>query len=523
LRVIFVLFDSLNREAMGCYDDESSLTPNIDKFASRAVTFDKHYVGSLPCMPARRDMHTGRLNFMHRAWGPLEPFDNSFAKCLGQEGIYTHLISDHSHYFEDGGAGYATSFESWDFIRGQEADPWIAMVQPPLDRFKEIYSEKQYPFSDVNPSSFTRATTSTVAWMRTRNAINNTAIKTEADFPVVKCFDSALSFIDQNKDADDWFLQIEAFDPHEPFHAPDRFRDAETQTDHGGLLNWPYYDRVTESAKEIAEIRSNYAALIKMCDENFGRLIEVMDREQMWDDTCVILTSDHGYLLSEHEWWAKNRMPYYEEISHIPLCIWHPDTANQAGTRRSAVTQTPDLMPTFLDLFNVTVPTEVTGQSLIPLLWEDSAQEKSAMFGMFAGPIGITDGKFTYYHYPDDLNGKGFNEYTLAPSRMMGAFEIEELTDLSLSPPFDFTKNIKLLKVTSWPGAKRPPTDQKGGLADAETVLFDVEADPKQTQPIKDKKIIAKLKDEIVRNLRSHDAPQEFYGLYGFRNDEVPV
>ena len=81
MRAIFVLFDSLNRTAMGCYGPTNVRTPNFDRFAKRAVTFDTHFVGSLPCMPARRDLHTGRLNFMHRSWGPLEPFDNSLPNC----------------------------------------------------------------------------------------------------------------------------------------------------------------------------------------------------------------------------------------------------------------------------------------------------------------------------------------------------------------------------------------------------------------------------------------------------------
>ena len=82
MRTIFVLFDSLIRNGLGCYGGTSIATPNFDRFARRAVTFDNHYVGSLPCMPARRDLHTGRLNFMHRSWGPLEPFDNSFPEQM---------------------------------------------------------------------------------------------------------------------------------------------------------------------------------------------------------------------------------------------------------------------------------------------------------------------------------------------------------------------------------------------------------------------------------------------------------
>ena len=146
MKSVFVLFDSLNKSAMSNYGSDAVETPNFERFARKAMTFNNHYVGSLPCMPARRDMHTGRLNFMHRSWGPLEPFDNSFPQLLRDNGIYSHLISDHLHYFEDGGSGFHTRFNTWEYIRGQEHDPWVAMVQPPIERFKEKFDPRNYDF-----------------------------------------------------------------------------------------------------------------------------------------------------------------------------------------------------------------------------------------------------------------------------------------------------------------------------------------------------------------------------------------
>ena len=120
MKAIFVLFDSLCRTAMGCYGPTPVRTPNFDRFAQRAVTFDTHFVGSLPCMPARRDMLTGRLTFLHRSWGPLEPFDNAMPELLNASGVYSHLITDHAHYWEDGGATYHNRYNSFEFVRGQE-------------------------------------------------------------------------------------------------------------------------------------------------------------------------------------------------------------------------------------------------------------------------------------------------------------------------------------------------------------------------------------------------------------------
>jgi arylsulfatase A-like enzyme len=84
MRTVFMLFDSLNRLSLGPYGSNKISTPNFDRLAKRSVTFDKHYVGSMPCIPARRDLQTGRLSFLHRSWGPMEPFDNSFPEILGR-------------------------------------------------------------------------------------------------------------------------------------------------------------------------------------------------------------------------------------------------------------------------------------------------------------------------------------------------------------------------------------------------------------------------------------------------------
>lgn len=251
MKVIFVLFDSLNRGALSPYGCNTIRTPNFQRLAERSITFDNHFVGSLPCMPARRDMHSGRLNYMHRSWGPLEPFDNSFPRILSSEGIYSHIISDHFHYFEDGGTGYTNAFDSWEFIRGQENDPWVAMVEPPIERLKKKFSEKHYDFGSIDPKKATRDRMPRQVWKRLRNALNRERVRKDDDFPTIACFNRGVDFLDTNHEAKNWFLQIEAFDPHEPFHAPQRFKDMYPSTWKGGILDWPKYEKVVESPEEI--------------------------------------------------------------------------------------------------------------------------------------------------------------------------------------------------------------------------------------------------------------------------------
>lgn len=502
MKTVFVLFDSLNRAALGCYGSKEVATPNFDRFSKRALTFDRHYVGSLPCMPARRDIHTGRLNFMHRSWGPLEPFDNSMPQMLAEAGVYTHLISDHFHYFEDGGATYHSRYKTWEFVRGQEYDPWIAMVQPPLERFKKEFSDKHYNVP-TEPK-------------RLQHQVNREILREEHEFPGPQCFERAFAFLDMNRDADNWMLHLECFDPHEPFHAPEKYKAAYRTSYAGGILDWPKYAPVRESPEEIAEIRANYAALVSMCDAYFGKLLDYFDAHHLWKDTCLVLTTDHGFLLSEHDWWGKNLTPYYEEISHIPMIMHHPDFAGRAGERVSSLTQTVDLMPTLLDIHGVAIPAEVTGSSIMWIA-RGEASHDALLFGMFGGPVAITDGRYSYFLYPKNLFDESLGEYTMMPMHMKGFFSSDELATATVAEPFDFTKGLKVTRYKALKSARRPPGLDGTKFGAFATAVYDNVNDPNQLNPIRDGAREDRFKHRMAQLLAVHDTPPEFFEWVGLR------
>ena len=191
MKCVFLLFDSLNRHALSCYADNTIPTPNFARLAQRSTVFERHFVGSLPCMPARRDIQTGRLNFLHRGWGPLEPFDHSLAAILRDSGIATHLITDHYHYFEDGGAGFHGRYSSWDFIRGQEKDKWRPPIDPVPARWAARFDQRQHDFSpDINS--------------KLPYYINRDHLEATGAYPLAQCFDAARGFLDAHHASDDW-------------------------------------------------------------------------------------------------------------------------------------------------------------------------------------------------------------------------------------------------------------------------------------------------------------------------------
>ena len=313
-------------------------------------------------------------------------------------------------------------------------------------------------------------------------------------------------------------LQIECFDPHEPFHSPKRFRNLYPTDYNGPILDWPVYERVKETPEEISEIRANYASLVTMVDEYFGKLLDFFDTHGLWDDTAIIVTTDHGFLLGEHDWWAKNRMPVYDEIAHIPLMIYHPDFLSQKGQRREALTQTIDIMPTLLEMFDIQAPSDVSGKSLMTTLGDDQKIRNSAIFGYFGSSCNITDVRYTYFRYPETMSADGLYEYTLMPTRMTSRFSIEELAGATLSDPFSFTKGLKLLKLKPKVSEDGVPLEVQGmSFEDTRSQLYDVLKDPKQESPFEDLNIVNYLLREMSQHLKLSDAPEESFGRFGLK------
>ena len=191
-----LMYDSLNREMLEPYGCDWIGTPNFKRLAQKAVTFDCNYVGSMPCMPARRELHTGRYNFEHRSWGPIEPFDVSMPEILKNNGIFSMLSTDHYHYWEDGGATYHNRYSVSELSRGQEGDKW-KVNRELLD------ATRKRAIGTTKDNWYDKA--------------NREFIDCEEKMPQAKTFCAGIDFLEKFHDEQDFFLQIETFDPHEPF------------------------------------------------------------------------------------------------------------------------------------------------------------------------------------------------------------------------------------------------------------------------------------------------------------------
>ncbi|WP_428956560.1 sulfatase [Streptomyces sp. cg35] len=482
MKAIMVMFDSLNRRMLPPYGGDWTHAPNFARLAERTVTYDNAYAGSMPCMPARRELHTGRHNFLHRSWGPLEPFDDSMPELLKQHGVHTHLVSDHPHYWEDGGATYHGRYNTWEFFRGQEGDPWKGQVADP-----EIPEDlKKVRFGAYRQD-----------W------VNRPYMATEDRHPQTLTFDAGLEFVRTNADADQWFVQIETFDPHEPFFSHQRYKDLYPHAYDGPHFDWPDYKRVVETDGQVAHARYEYGALLSMCDHSLGRVLDTMDELGLWDDTLLIVNTDHGLLLGEKGWWGKSVQPWFNELVHLPLFVWDPRHGT-AGERRSSLVQTIDIAPTLLDYFAVDTPPDTQGAPL-PVA-DDTPAREAALFGIHGGHVNVTDGRYVYMRAPADAANSPLEEHTLMPTHMRGRFTPAELADLELAEPFGFTKGVRTLRM---PGRSFFNPYAHG------TLLFDLSADPEQRSPLTDDAVELRMAGLLVELMRANEAPPSQYERLG--------
>ncbi len=501
MRCVLVLLDTLRRNNLRCYNPETRVqTPNIDAFAAESCTFDEHWIGSAPCMPARRDIMCGRLNFLERGWGPIEPFDVTLPALLRDHGVYTHITTDHCHYMRTGGEGYLQLFNTWDYHRGQEGDPWVSRIDDPANMPGTFYGR-----------------------VRRQYQLNRGRWPREEDMPSPQTFQSACEWLDDNADADDFFLMVEAFDPHEPFDVPERYMDL-----YGGgegldrdYFEIPQYKRVSEAevpAEAVDYVQRRYDALVTCCDHWFGTLMDKLRERGIFDDTLVMLTTDHGYFLGERDFLGKNYMPLYNELAHLPLLVHYPGGA-RAGERASQITQNIDVMPTVLDLAGIPVPEEVQGVSLMSLATDPSAPTRDyALFGYHAMDVNITDGRYTYMRAPVPSNEPCF-EYAAIPTTIRRYLGADRPADIECG---------RFLARTDWPVFK-VPVDRPGIIDQSDdalkevsdTRLFNLAVDYAQLDDLTShddpaaKEAEGRMVGLLLRAMDECDAPAEQYERLG--------
>lgn len=500
MNVLFISIDSLNRHFLKAYGQPIELdvqTPNLDRFARRATVFDTHYTGSLPCMPARREYFAGLQEFLWRPWGPMEPFDVTAARAARIAGAVTQLVTDHYHFFQYGSHGYYEDYHGFEFIRGHEFDAWqTAPRDPDPALLSQVGAQDPYGLQFMNRAIYAR------------NVAN---FRSEEDFFAPKVFQATADWLARNHEHPKWFCAVDSFDVHEPFHCPEPYASMYTDEDPNNpeLTNWPFYGRIDEgqsklSERQVAFVRSQFAGKVTMVDRWFGRVLEQLDAHNLWDNTMVIVTADHGHFLGDHGWMGKPNSPMYNTLCHIPLLIWHPHSPHQ-GQRIGALTATVDIYATMLEALEATVPGHVHSRSLLPLLLGQTDHHREwALYGYWGSTVNVTDGRYTYLHpCRTDLPAEAYSTMFM---NLHGWF-----TPIRLPKEPEAGRFLPYTDAPVWRYTAHSYTRH------AEPLLFDLHNDPGQEQNLAGQGLPqeGQLRDLLITALQELQAPAHQFARLG--------
>ena len=405
MNFILVVFDSLRKDCMGAYGSPywgKVHTPHFDAFAEQSLLFTRAYPESLPTLPARRAMYTGRrcYPFHHgdfklkgdfvgaAGWGPIPEEQPTLAELLKQAGCRTALISDVYHQFKPS-KNFWRGFDQWTFLRGQEKDP--ARSGP---RLTQEQIDHWLPREMQNPGA--------VEFIQ-QCIMNLYDRPNEEDYFAPRVLREAGKWLEQNQDADRFFLTVESFDPHEPWLIPAHYRRMYLKEDGQEQVKSSYRDVPDLAPALLRRTQANYCGAVTMCDRWFGHFMETMRVLGRLDDTFVFFTSDHGHSIGDGGYMGKRGYPSSPEVIDVPLLVRFPG-AEHAGKRSDLFVQHHDLPAEILRLAGAEPPAEIEG---VPFLDEALAgrpgKRDHATIGWSAG-ITVIDER---WWFNAKMNGTG--------------------------------------------------------------------------------------------------------------------
>ncbi|MHC4916344.1 MAG: sulfatase, partial [Planctomycetota bacterium] len=275
MRILYLDCDTLRADHLGCYGYCRDTSPNIDGVAARGVRFENCYVSDAPCLPSRAALHTGRFGI--------------------QTGIVNHGGVCADLRLEGISRGFKTNRKHWmDQLR--RAGYFTISVSP----FAERHSAWWF-YAGFNEC---------------HNTGKSGQERADEIYPV------AAEWLEKNAAGDNWFMQVNFWDPHTPYRTPleygnpfegqpyDQFLDEEAvrsdynsygphsaqDTAHLGPNNTERFPRLPKNISNLEDYRKwidGYDVGIRYMDDYIGKLLEVLEKKGVLEETAIIVSSDH--------------------------------------------------------------------------------------------------------------------------------------------------------------------------------------------------------------------------------------
>ncbi len=465
--ILFIMADDHAYQAISAYSDKLIQTPNIDRIADEGILFTNACVTNSICAPSRATILTGKHTHINGKIDNRMPFDTTqitfpqlFQKAGYETAMYGKLhfgnnpkgVDDfmilpgqgkyiNPKFITPKGdttiTGYVTDIITdltinWLDKKRNKEKPFMMMYLhkaphrpwwPSPEKFKE-FTKKTFPepaslFDDYSNRG-TAAKSAEMNLLKHMRYGHDSKIRSETikgmgvvkpDVPPKNWDGIKGSYGRANEE------QKALYDP------------VIDSINTWFKANWPTMNDEQKMKWKYQRYMQDYLGCISSVDDNVGRVLDYLDRSGLTKNTIVIYTSDQGFYLGEHGWFDKRFI--YDESFKTPLMIRWPNEITP-GTTNDEMVQNLDFAQTFLEAAQIKVPSDMQGESLIPLLKGDTAQwNRDAVYyhyyeypavHMVKRHYGIVTKEYKLVHFYDDVDEWELYDRKKDPEEMMNVY-----------------------------------------------------------------------------------------------------
>src|SRR5918998_60735 len=355
--VVLVIIDSLRKDHVGAYGNGWIQTPNLDALAKESLLFTSAYPESAPTINARRAIHTGLRTWPFKDWKPPKGEDiilqgwqpipegqTHLAEILKQNGYATLFQTDNMHQYK-ASYNFQQGFDVFDFIRGQTTDNYMPNWTFPRERVQNALLKGNVTAMRGQMQQYWANVEGRLVAERER----------EEDWFAPRVFSGAMGLLEAAGAAEQpFFLVVDNYDPHEPGDTPEEYVSLYDDEPYDGpepySVIYGNSDYLTE--RELKRMKARYAGEVTMVDTWLGNFLDKMEQMNLFENTLLVLLSDHGHALGEHGITGKPAYALWPEITDIPFMIRHPE-GKGSGETSDFFASTHDVAPTILGFLGI--------------------------------------------------------------------------------------------------------------------------------------------------------------------------
>lgn len=401
--ILMILVDDL-KPNLGCYGDQTAVSPNIDRLASKGTLFNNAYCNQAVSVASRYNLLTGARSTSSGLYDfgfelrDVYPNAVTLPQFFMNAGYSTEAIGKVFHV----GHGNTNDESSWSIPHYHDKVIEYLLTESAGDQItrEEVYFENtRLYFSDLpSMEQLPRG----AAW-EAPDVVDDSY----ADGRVARHAISRLRELNKNPELP-FFMAVGFARPHLPFSAPKKYWDMYDPD----KLPMPVYEKDAENAPRMAIKRGGeidqfkpipagqyvypdsltrklihgYYASMSYMDAQLGRIINELERLDMLDNTIIIFWGDHGWHLGDHGYWTKHTN--YEQANKIPLIVVAPGVSTP-GVSTDQFSETVDIYPTLTELAGIgapVAPQPIDGLSLVPVIKDPDIRIRNHVYHAF--PLG---------------------------------------------------------------------------------------------------------------------------------------